>query len=177
MTQIFAFVVGKDDKHAQRNLSNTIENTIDEQTVFGSFASARRDELERVREEGNGFYAWGAVPGADNLRHWKLMKPGDYVLCVSANAYHYAARVIAKYERRQFAKRVWGTKDDGETWQYMYFLTEPDEVDGHILETGGYLRRGYFGFTKISDPNVKKICDDLCPKEYPLERSGTCYRR
>ena len=42
------------------------------------------------------------------------MKPGDYVLCVSDNAYHYAARVLAKYDRRQFAKRVWGTKDGGE---------------------------------------------------------------
>jgi len=106
MPQIFAFAIGKRDKHAQRNLTISIENSIDEQTVLESFASAQRDELERIREEGNGFYAWGAVPGEGNLRHWKLMKPGDYVLCVSDNVYHYAARVLAKYDRRQFAKRV-----------------------------------------------------------------------
>ena len=145
MPQIFVFAIGKRDEQAQRNLVNSIENSIDEQIVFGSFDSAQRDELEHVRKEGNGFYAWGAVPGERNIPTWHAMRPGDYVLCVSDNVYHYAARVIAKYDRPQFAKRVWGTKDGGETWQYMYFLTEPDEVNGHVLETAGYLRRGYFG--------------------------------
>jgi len=129
--------------------------------VLGSFASTQQKELERIREEANGFYAWSAVPGPQNLRHWKIMKPGDYVLCVSGSIYHYAARVIAKYNRRQFAKRLWGTKDGGETWKYMYFLTEPDEVDGHVLDTASYLRRGYFGFTKISDENVNQILSDF----------------
>jgi putative restriction endonuclease len=161
MPQIFVFAIGTRDKHAQRNLANSVENSIDEQLVFGSFPSAQQDVLERIRKEGNGFYAWGAVPGPMNLRHWMLMKPGDYGLCVSDNIYHYAARVLAKYNRRQFAKRVWGTKDDGETWQYMYFLTEPDEVDGHVFDTARYLRKGYFGFTKISDANIDKILDDF----------------
>ena len=52
--------------------------------VFGSFPSAQQNMLERIREEGNGFYAWGAVPGPMNLHNWKLMKPGDYVLCMSS---------------------------------------------------------------------------------------------
>jgi putative restriction endonuclease len=161
MPQIFVFAIGKRDEHAQRNLTNSIENSIDEQMVFGSFPSAQRDELERIREEGNGFYAWGAVPGERNIPTWHAMRPGDYVLCASDNVYHYAARVIAKYNRPQFAKRLWGTKDGGETWQYMYFLTEPDEVSGHVFETAGYLRRGYFGFTKIADANVGQILGDF----------------
>ena len=161
MPQIFAFAIGKRDKQAQRNLANSVENSIDEQMVFASFASAQWNELECIQAEGDGFYAWGAVPGPQNLRHWKLMKPGDFVLCVSDNVYRYVARVIAKYDRRQFAKHVWGTKDDGETWQYMYFLTEPDDVTGHVFETAGYLRKGYFGFTKISDSNVRKILNDF----------------
>jgi putative restriction endonuclease len=161
MPQIFAFAIGKYDEHAQRNLTKSVENSIDERTVFGSFPSAQQDVLGRIREEGNGFYAWGAVPGPMNLHNWKLMKPGDYVLCVSDNVYQYGARVITKYNRPQFAKRVWGTKDDGETWQYMYFLTEPDEVGGHVFETAGYLRKGYFGFTKIADANVDKILGEF----------------
>ncbi len=40
MTQIFAFVIGKHDKHAHRNLANSVENAIDDETVFGSFPSA-----------------------------------------------------------------------------------------------------------------------------------------
>ncbi len=96
MPQIFVFAIGKRDEHAQRNLANSVESSIDEQMVFGSFPSGQRDELERVRKEGNGFYAWGAVPGERNIPTWHAMRPGDYVLCVSDNVYRYAARVIAK---------------------------------------------------------------------------------
>ena len=61
MTQIFVFTAGRSE--AQQHLVDSIRNPIDEETVFSSFASADREELERIREEGNGFYAWGAVPG------------------------------------------------------------------------------------------------------------------
>jgi hypothetical protein len=76
---------------------------------------------------------------------------------MSGNIYHYAARVLAKYDRRQFAERVWGTDDDGETWQYMYFLTEPVEVEGRVPALGEYLNRAYFGFTRIHPKKVDAI--------------------
>ena len=53
MPQIFAFVIGQRDKHAQRNLEKSVENPIDERIVFSSFPSAQREELERIQEEGN----------------------------------------------------------------------------------------------------------------------------
>ncbi len=84
MTQIFVFTAGNPE--ARQHLVNSIENPIDEETVFGSFASAHREELERIREVGNGFYAWGAVPGKGNLRNWEAMERDDYVLCVYGNA-------------------------------------------------------------------------------------------
>jgi hypothetical protein len=55
MPKIFIFTAGRPE--AQQHLVDSIENPIDEETVFGSFASAHREELERTREEGNGFYA------------------------------------------------------------------------------------------------------------------------
>jgi putative restriction endonuclease len=129
--------------------------------VFSSFTSAQREELKRIREEGNGFYAWGAVPGEGNLRTWRAMNPGDYVLCVKGNVYYCAAQILAKYDRRRFAESIWGKDDNGETWRYMYFLTEPDKVAGHVSEVADYLRRGYFGFTKISDAKVDEILGDF----------------
>jgi hypothetical protein len=39
MPQIFVFAIGKRDGHAQRNRTNSVEDSIDEQIVFGSFAS------------------------------------------------------------------------------------------------------------------------------------------
>ena len=50
MPQIFIFTAGRPE--AQQHLVDSIENPIDEETVFSSFASAEREALERIREEG-----------------------------------------------------------------------------------------------------------------------------
>jgi putative restriction endonuclease len=159
MTQIFVFTAGNPE--ARQHLADSIENPIDEETVFAGFASAHRKELERIREEGNGFYAWGAVPGQGNLRNWEAMERDDYVLCVYGNAYHYAARVLAKHDNRRFAQRVWDTDHEGKTWQYVYFLTKPVEIYGRVPAVGEYLNRAYLGFTRISDAKVDEILNDF----------------
>jgi hypothetical protein len=82
------------------------------------------------------------------------MDRGDRVLCVYDNAYRYAARVLAKYDNPELASSVWGEGEEGKTWQYMYFLTEPREINTHVSELAGYLNASYFGFTKISDKKL-----------------------
>jgi len=49
MTQIFVFTAGNPE--ARQHLVDSIENPVDEELVLGSFASAHREELERIREE------------------------------------------------------------------------------------------------------------------------------
>jgi hypothetical protein len=46
MTQIFVFTAGNSE--ARQHLVDSIENPVDENLVFGSFASAYREELERI---------------------------------------------------------------------------------------------------------------------------------
>ncbi len=48
MTQIFVFTAGNPE--ARQHLEDSIENPIDEKTVFGTFASAYREELERIHQ-------------------------------------------------------------------------------------------------------------------------------
>ena len=43
---------------------------------------------------------------------------------------------MAKYDNERFAETVWGRDDKGRTWQLMYFLTEPVEVDRYLSEYG-----------------------------------------
>jgi putative restriction endonuclease len=159
MPQIFVFTAG--NQEAQRHLARSVENSIDDEEVFQSFASAYREDLERIRGEGNGFYAWGAVPGQGNQRNWDYMNPGDYVLCVYGNAYQHAAQVLGKYDNRRFAERVWGTNAEGKTWQYTYFLSEPVDVDRRVPEVADYLNRAYLGFARISPEKVDAILDDF----------------
>lgn len=155
MSRIFVFTARK--PKAKRNLEISIKGSIDEESVLDSFGSAHRADLEGIQEEGNGFHAWGAVPGPRNIPNWKSMERGDYVLCMYEKTYHYVARVLATYHNERFARRVWGEDDDGETWEYMYFLTEPLEIDGPVSEFEGYLNGVYRGFTKITDEQLGAI--------------------
>jgi hypothetical protein len=96
MPKIFVFIAG--DRAARQHLADSIEHAIPDETVFANFDEPHHEELERIREEGNGFYAWGALPGSGNRRTWEAMGRGDRVLCVYDNAYRYTARVLAKYD-------------------------------------------------------------------------------
>lgn len=159
MPQIFVFVAGNPE--AQRHVADTLESPIRDAVVFNSFPPAYREELESIREEGYGFYAWGAVPGEMNTPRWKAMESGDYALSSYGNAYHHAARVFAKYDNRQFAERVWGTDHEGRTWRYMYFLTKPVKVNRRVPEVSNYLNAGYRGFTKIHPKKVDAILNEF----------------
>jgi hypothetical protein len=107
------------------------------------------------------FYAWGAVPGLRNTPTWETMERGDYVLCVYDSTYHYVARVLDKYENERFARRVWGEDEDGRTWKYVYFLTEPIAVNQPLYEFEGYLHSRYQGFTRISNERLNEIEEDF----------------
>ena len=91
---------------------------------------------------------------------WEQMERGDFVLCVYDNAYHYVARVLARYDNPECAEAIWGTNDEGRTWRYMYLLTKPVEVDQPLHEFEGYLNSTYRGFTRIADARLTEIEED-----------------
>ncbi len=155
MPSMFVFTAGNPE--AQQQLAVSIEQPIDEGLVFGSFPGSQRGELERVREEGNGFYAWGVVPGPMNSRTWEAMGRNDYVLCVYGGAYRYVARVVATYDNEQLARNVWGTAEEDPAPRLMYFLTEPQRIHRRVSELGAQLHSAYFGFTRISDEKTRAV--------------------
>lgn len=158
MPQIFVFTAGNPE--ARQHLVDSIQNPVDDAIVFGNFDEPHHEELERIRDEGGGFYAWGAVPGVKNIPTWEQMERGDFVLCVYDNTYHYVARLLARYDNPECAEGIWGTNDEGRTWRYMYFLTEPIEVYQPLHEFEGYLNSTYRGFTRISDARLQEIEED-----------------
>jgi len=158
MPQIFVFTAGNPE--AREHLSASIENPVDDSVVFDDFDEPHHEELKRIRDEGRGFYAWGAVWGVRNVPTWEQMKRGDFVLCVYDGAYHYVSRLLAKYDNPECAEAIWGTNDEGRTWRYMYFLTEPIETYQPLYEFEGYLHSRYQGFTRISDARLEEIEED-----------------
>ncbi len=83
MPHLFVFTAGNPE--ARQHLADTIENPIDDKSVFDCFDESHHEELERIKDEGQGFYAWGAVWGIRNVPTWEQMERDDFVLCVYAS--------------------------------------------------------------------------------------------
>lgn len=161
MRQIFVFTAG--DVNARLHLQDSIlkqvpfawmqESIGAEQTNF--FKSLYRDKL--------GFYAWGAVPGPVNKRTWNAMQVGDLVLTVYGNQYQFFSSVVGKLNDKGLASRIWGTDEDGDTWQYMYLLSVPQKISVDVLSEPAvsYLNKGYRGYTRISDEKLLDILKDF----------------
>jgi hypothetical protein len=76
------------------------------------------------------------------------------------SAYRNVARLLAKYDNPECAEAIWGTNDEGQTWRYMYFLTEPMETYQPLYEFEGYLHSRCQGFTRIADARLSEIEED-----------------
>ena len=118
MTQIFVFPAG--DKPAERNLARSIETPVSKDKVLSYFEKVDPQvlgRLERVHQEGKGFYAWGTKPSEDgrNEDAWEAMEEGDYVLAYYKGAYHYVSTLLAKYNEPELARAIW-EEDAGEEW-------------------------------------------------------------
>ena len=158
MRQIFVFTAGNPE--ARQHLVDSIQNPVDDEKVFDNFDESHHEELKRIRDEAGRFYAWGAVWGIRNVPTWEQMERDDFVLCVYDGIYHYVARLLARYDNPECAEAIWGTNDEGQTWRYMYFLTEPIETLQPLYEFEGYLNSTYRGFTRISDARLSEIEED-----------------
>lgn len=155
--RIFVFTAA--NARAQENLSRSIVNPVPADTVLSLFDRQEQEPLQRIYQEATAFYAWGSPPSKDgsNERNWEAMRAGDYVLAVWRNSYHYVARCLARFNNPQFARWVWGEKEDGQTWQYVYFLSTPQPVERHVAELDKWLWAGYRGFSRIGDDALERI--------------------
>ena len=159
MSQIFVFTAGNQD--ARQHLNDSILNPVSREIVNQTFSEELHPRLEQIEQKGNGFYAWGAVPGPRNKTNWGELKTEDWILCVYDNQYHFAARIIDNFDNEEFAEKVWGRDPEGNTWQFMYFLTKPEKVNVGVQDLSDYLNSSYRGFFRIGDEKLDHIRNDF----------------
>jgi 5-methylcytosine-specific restriction protein B len=145
---LFVFTAG--DPTARQHLKDTIARPIDPDRIRRHLDPGQMRELTDKTPDGR-FFAWGATPGSGNVRTWGAMQEGDWVLVYFQFRYHYVSRVTLKLRSRELAEELWGTNASGQTWEYMYFLEEPQEAS---LDSRSFadvsLPARYQGFMKVA---------------------------
>jgi hypothetical protein len=74
-----------------------------------------------------GARVWGVTPGEAfrNRKKWDLIDPGDAVLFCGKGEVFAHAFVTHKLRNRELAFDLWGKDAKGQTWEYIYFVSEP----------------------------------------------------
>lgn len=159
MADIFIFTAG--EPAARSHLDDSIKNPVSPDKIFNNFEAIHHSQLQTIQKEGEGFFAWGAVPGPQNIPRWEAMNMDDHVLCVYDNSYRYIAKVIGKFNNQRAAEAIWGNDPQGNTWQYMYFLTKPVAISIPVADLSQYLNSRYMGFAKISGQRIQNIINQF----------------
>jgi hypothetical protein len=72
---------------------------------------------------------WGVTPGGANEQKWKRISPGDIALFTGQGRAFASGVVRLKATNRALATDLWGTDDDGRTWEHLYFLDDISELE------------------------------------------------
>lgn len=149
------FVFTSSNADAQRHLHDTIENPID-RNILKQYLSP--EDLKKL-DATKAYYAWGAIPGSDNLKRWNTMNEGDIVINYSLKNYRHHSTVALKTRNKELAKRLWKTDKNGNTWELMYFLFKPHSIVPPVSSesSADYLQSSYRGFWKINDEKTKLL--------------------
>lgn len=154
------FVVASGGENTDRHYLDTIERKKSLSEIKNFLTSPDVEILEK-RYHGGPFAAWGAKPGLGNIRNWESMEPGDYVLVYKSKKIIFAAEVALKTRNPQLAEKFWGREEDGNTWEYMYFLINSEAVNVDMSRLNIYLgyKESYFpqGFMAIEQSKTDAL--------------------
>ena len=160
MTKLFVFTAGV--SAARKHISDSISTPAKISKLDDALEPHEASYVRSLLPSDEGFFAWGAVPGEKNIPTWEAMSEGDIVLTAYDNHYRYVSSVLFKLHNRELAKSIWDVDDDGNTWEYMYILSEPKPIKVHVTAEPAisYLYNGYRGFTQIKN-RLGRINDDF----------------
>lgn len=127
MTQLVLQPCADDD--AVEHYVDTIQNPVPVSRIARFLP---QEDLSRVTATfGEAVAIWGVTPGKRdvNANKWRRMVLGDIALMYRNKRFFFRGEVAYKVHSAELAKELWGEREDGATWEYVFFLTDLEEVD------------------------------------------------
>jgi len=109
------------NKDAREHYADTIENTKSLDSISQFLSNKELDELKEIYPQGQ-VAIWGVTPSQSTK--WKKIQPGDVTLLAKEGAVFASAVTTYKIHNYTLASQLWGFDNKGNTWEYIYFLSE-----------------------------------------------------
>jgi KAP family P-loop domain len=153
---------------ARRHFANTIERPVPLEDLRQSLSANDVAELERIYPEEQ-VPTWGITPGKGdvNVSTWQQVEPGDVSLFVGGGQVFASGLITFKTTSVELAEALWGTDEEGQTWQYLYFL---DRIQRHAMsyaefnQAAGY-KQGFIprGAIVLKEPRSTSVLQLIRP--------------
>lgn len=123
MTQIILQPAG--DVDAREHFVDTIINPVEINRIKPFVDKEILERLDNLFPKGSA-PVWGVTPGKSdiNKNKWEKVESGDIALFSKNNEIFASATVAFKTHNPELSINLWGKNNEGETWEYIYFLDE-----------------------------------------------------
>jgi hypothetical protein len=169
LRNVFLLYMPPSNAEAMVHYQDTIVNRVPLERI-SPFLSGKLTAKLRGIFQVSPIAVWGSRPGSKNRSNFELMRPGDDILIVEGARVRLIGKVAAKVNSAALAHELWKPvgKTGGETWELVYFIANPQEVNVRFAEVGqlfGY-RPNYQlrGFTTVTADRLVRFYekyDDL----------------
>ena len=115
---------------SQERYEETITEGVGLDLLEGFLPEAQMEVLREALGSGQA-HVWGTPPAQDhaNRTQWEASGPGDVILFTGGGHVFASASVILTRLDEGLAEELWGRREDGTTWKFLYFVTAPVEQD------------------------------------------------
>lgn len=115
------------DKNARKHYDETVAEPYRIADLFDKLDPEVQETL--IAHDLNEYvHMWGAVPGSQNIKRWSKLRTDDGMLVYTKEGFTYYAKILCKTHNSKVAEHIWGKNNEGNTWEYIYFLKDLREV-------------------------------------------------
>lgn len=157
---------------AQRHYRDTVENAVPLDRLRPHLSAEGFRRLQQVYP-GGAAWLWGATPGPQNTVSVESMSPGDLVLFYRRRHFFSKATItLIEMGERSLARELWGTNDQGDTWEHLFFLTQPEEISIDYHDLWEVARVGaedmLWGLTVLTESTSARVVDAFDDLEFEV---------
>jgi hypothetical protein len=130
MRNVFLLYMPPGNTEAMVHYQDTIKNKVDLRRIARFVSQDLRAKLTSVF--GNAPIAvWGSQAGPRNRSNFESMSQGDDILIVEGHSVKLIGKIAAKVPSEELSRELWKpiTGKGGTTWQLIYFIANPRELD------------------------------------------------
>ncbi|ACU03149.1 hypothetical protein [Pedobacter heparinus] len=144
------------NKPSQENYKNTVINSVSIASIVKYIRPEQEAELRQLYPSGE-LRVWGvdrdAKGRSTKVNDWNRITKGDIGLFAKDKFVYAAATVTTKFQNEALAVFLWGYKEPGITWEYLYFLDELRPLNIPYASLNGVIPKGKIKDNKFYEPN------------------------